>query len=100
MTPLPALFSSPARAIMTANIPLTIIIPSAAIGNYSHAAGAIGTVGQNDVDPGGGGGPLATMRQYLSEFDPDTGPVNSPPASQLHSAWMTYVTAFEDLCQV
>ena len=41
---------------MTANIPLTIIIPSAAIGNYSHAGGSgIGctTVGQNEVDPGG-----------------------------------------------
>ena len=44
---------------MTANIPLTIIIPAAAIGNYSHAAGGGGigcTVGQNEVDPGGGGG--------------------------------------------
>ena len=48
---------------MTANIPLTIIIPAAAIGNYSHAGGSgsvgggggIGcTVGQNEVDPGGG----------------------------------------------
>ena len=58
MTPLPALYSNPARTIMTANIPLTIIIPSAAIGNYSHAAGNGGigcTVGQNEVDPGGGG---------------------------------------------
>ena len=44
---------------MTANIPLTIIIPAAAIGNYSHAAGNGGigcTVGQNEVDPGGGNG--------------------------------------------
>ena len=47
-----------------------------------------------------GSGPLSSMRQYLCEFDPDTGPISSPPASQLHSAWMTYVTAFEDLCQV
>lgn len=45
-------------------------------------------------------GPLASMRQYLCEFDPDTGPVASPPSSQLHSAWTTYVQAFEDLCQV
>ena len=47
-----------------------------------------------------GSGPLSSMRQYLCEFDPDTGPISSAPASQLHSAWMTYVTAFEDLCQV
>ena len=45
-------------------------------------------------------GPLASMREYLCEFDPDTGPVASPPSSQLHSAWTTYVQAFEDLCQV
>ncbi len=46
-------------------------------------------------------GPLTEMRTYLSEFDPDSGPVNSGSSvTQLHSAWMTYVQAFEDLCQV
>jgi hypothetical protein len=54
--------------------------------------------GNNDLEAGGG--PLDTMRQYLSEFDPDTGPVDSPPTSQLLVAWTTYVQTFDDLCQV
>merc|ERR1712223_334273 len=51
-------------------------------------------------DLGEADGPLASMRHYLREFDPDSGPVGGGAASQLHTAWMTYVQAFEDLCQV
>ena len=51
-------------------------------------------------DLGEADGPLASMRHYLCEFDPDSGPVGGGAASQLHTAWMTYVQAFEDLCQV
>ena len=58
---------------MTANIPLTIIIPSAAIGNYSHAGGnGIGcTVGQNEVDPGGGDGNVSPMAVGSNEDEDD-----------------------------
>jgi len=55
--------------------------------------------GSNE-DMGEAEGPLASMRHYLCEFDPDSGPVGGGAASQLHTAWMTYVQAFEDLCQV
>ena len=45
-------------------------------------------------------GPLASMRKYLCEFDPDTGPTSTGPTQNLHGSWTTYVQAFEDLCQV
>ena len=41
-------------------------------------------------DMGEADGPLASMRHYLCEFDPDSGPVGGGAASQLHAAWMTH----------
>ncbi len=46
---------------------------------------------------------LTTMRQYLGEFDPDSGPVDSSGSGQqvqLIVAWKTYLQTFDDLCQV
>ena len=55
----------------------------------------------NGQDQNNDSGPLTiALRQYVCEFDPDSGPVDSAPCPQLSEAWNSYVQAFEDLCQV
>ena len=43
---------------------------------------------------------LVVAKQYLSEFDPDSGPIGSGPCLNLFKAWKDYFQAFEDMCQV
>ena len=43
---------------------------------------------------------LVVAKQYLSEFDPDSGPIGSGPCLNLFNAWKDYFQAFEDMCQV
>ena len=43
---------------------------------------------------------LVVAKQYLSEFDPDFGPIGSGPCMNLFNAWKAYFQAFEDMCQV
>ena len=57
--------------------------------------------GQDPLQSAGQNGLLTVaLRQYICEFDPDSGPVDSAPCSNLSESWNTYVQAFEDMCQV
>ena len=56
--------------------------------------------GQDQQSQSAGGLLTVALRQYICEFDPDSGPVDSAPCSNLSESWNTYVQAFEDMCQV